>query len=317
MKIRDIYKICVEEGIKADPRTKAQIDKYFSDKRKQWRGLSAQQKKFFDKDVLFNPYADTRVLYGDPDREVKRVLVGIDIGPGEVVMADQLAYRGDEIDLIIAHHPEGLALAGLHDVMHMQTDFLKNIGLKEDVAKRVMQARISEIERRLHSANHTRAVDSARLLDIPMMCCHTPADNHVNTYLQKMVNREKPKTLKQVVTRLMKEPEYVEASRHLAGPEILVGKETSKAGRIHVDMTGGTEGSPTVFGRMSQCGIDTLLGMHYSENHYKNIKAEQINVVNAGHMASDNLGMNLLLDKIQKKAKIDIVECSGFRRFKR
>ncbi|MCA9404695.1 MAG: NGG1p interacting factor NIF3 [Candidatus Omnitrophica bacterium] len=317
MKIRDLYQLCVEEGMKADPRTKEQVRKYFSDKRKELRGLSARDKKFFDKDCLFNPYADTRVLYGDPQREVRRILVGIDIGPGEIVMADQLAYRGDEIDLIIAHHPEGAALAGLHDVMHMQTDFLTNIGLKEESARQMMKSRIDEIGRRLHSINHTRAVDSARLLDIPLMCCHTPADNHVNTYLQRLVNREKPKTLKSIVGLLMKEPEYIEAARLKAGPEILVGKESSTAGRVHVDMTGGTEGSATVFGRMSQCGVDTLLGMHYSENHYKNIKAEHINVVNAGHMASDNLGMNLLLDKIEKKGKVEIVACSGFRRFRR
>ncbi len=317
MKIQDIYKLCVEEGIKADSRTKAQIQQYFTGKRKELRGLTGRQKKFFDTDCLFNPYADTRVLHGDPKREVKRILVGIDIGSAEVVLADQLAYRGDEIDLIIAHHPEGAALAGLHDVMHMQTDFLRNLGLKESFAKRVMQTRIDEVDRRLHSMNHTRALDSARLLDIPLMCCHTPADNHVNTYLQKLVNREKPRTLKNIVNLLMKEPEYVEATRLKAGPDILVGKETSKAGRIHVDMTGGTEGALNVFGRLSQCGIDTLLGMHYSENHYKNIKAEQLNVVNAGHMASDNLGMNLLLDKIEKKAKVEIVECSGFRRYRR
>jgi putative NIF3 family GTP cyclohydrolase 1 type 2 len=57
--------------------------------------------------------------------------------------------------------------------------------------------------------------------------------------------------------------------------------------------------------------------MHLSENHYEKIKAEHINVVNAGHMASDNLGMNLLLDKLEKKADIEIIPCSGFRRVKR
>lgn len=300
-----------------DPRTKSQVNQYFSNKRKELRSLTAKEKKFFDKDCLFNPYADSRLLHGDPNREVRRILVGIDIGTAEIVMADQLAYRGDEIDLIIAHHPEGAALAGLYDVMHMQTDFLKNIGLKEDVAKSIMKSRIDEVERRLHSANHTRAVDSARIMDIPLMCCHTPADNHVNTYLQKLMNKQQPRTLKHIMNLLMKEPEYVEASRLKAGPEILIGKENTKAGRIHVDMTGGTEGAVNVFGRMSQCGIDTLLGMHYSESHYKNIKAEQINVVNAGHMASDNLGMNLLLDKIERKAKVEIIECSGFRRYRR
>ncbi|MGE0268355.1 MAG: NGG1p interacting factor NIF3 [Candidatus Omnitrophota bacterium] len=317
MKLSDIYEFLVREGIKADPRTGIQISQYFVKKKKEYRSANQQQRKFFDKDSFINPYADTRILHGDLNREIRRILVGIDIDTAEVVLADQLSYRGDEIDLILAHHPEGHALAGLYDVMHMQTDFLMNAGIEENIAQKLMQSRIDEVTRKLHSANHTRSVDTARLLDIPMMCCHTPADNHVTTYLQRLMNHCKPKTLKHVVDLLMKEPEYVDATFNKAGPCILVGKENSKAGRIYVDMTGGTEGSAKVFGRMSQLGIDTLLGMHYSEAHYKSIRAEHIQVVNAGHMASDNLGMNLLLDKLVKKGKVEIIECSGFRRFKR
>ena len=317
MKLKDIYDLFVREGIKADPRTKKQIEKYFSDKRKEKKALTASARKFFDNDCLKNPYADTRILHGNPQRDVKRILVGIDIEAGEVAIADQLSLRGDEVDLLLAHHPEGMALAALDDVMHMQTDFLENAGMKDKFAKKLMKARIDKVSRRLHSANHTRSVDAARLLDIPMMCCHTPADNHVNTYLQKLMNQKKPKTLKNIVDLLMKMPEYQDATMNKAGPEILIGGEKDLAGKVYVDMTGGTEGSNKIFGRLSQLGIDTLLGMHYSEEHYNNIKAEGINVVNAGHMASDNLGMNLLLDKLERKGKVEIIECSGFRRFRR
>jgi hypothetical protein len=39
----------------------------------------------------------------------------------------------------------------------------------------------------------------------------------------------------------------------------------------------------------------------------------------AGHISSDNLGLNLLFDKLEKKAleKFKFIECSGFRRFRR
>jgi hypothetical protein len=82
-------------------------------------------------------------------------------------------------------------------------------------------------------------------------------------------------------------------------------------------MTGGTEGSKDVFARLSQLGLQTLLGMHYSQAHFDKIKTEYIHVVNAGHIASDNLGMNLILDRLEKKGTFDIVACSGFRRIKR
>lgn len=317
MKLKDVYELFIREGITADLRKPQQVRKYLRDKKSQFNKLGNTEKKFFDKECLRNPYADLRLLHGDPRKEIKRILVGIDIGVGELLMADQLAQRGEGFDLVVSHHPRGIALAGLHDVMGVQTDLLVNLGIKESVARDLMKKRISEVARNVHSANHNREVDTARLLNIPFMCCHTPADNHVARYLQKMADRKKPNTLKQIVDLLMKEPEYRFSAALNAGPEILVGKAKDKAGRILVDMTGGTEGSKEVFGRLSQIGIQTLLGMHYSAEHFNKIRAEHIGVVNAGHIASDNLGMNLILDRLAKKGKVDIVECSGFRRFKR
>ena len=42
-----------------------------------------------------------------------------------------------------------------------------------------------------------------------------------------------------------------------------------------------------------------------------------MNVVIAGHIASDNLGLNLVLDRLEKNDKFKILPCSGFRRFSR
>jgi hypothetical protein len=43
-----------------------------------------------------------------------------------------------------------------------------------------------------------------------------------------------------------------------------------------------------------------------------------INVVIAGHVASDTLGMNLLIDAVEKAAKstLAVTECSGFKRYR-
>jgi len=315
--LKEVYEIFIREGIKADLRKPKQVQQYLLDKKKEYNKLKPASRKFFDKECLKNPYADLRILHGKPQQEVRRILVGIDIGVGELLMAEQFAQRGEGFDLVLAHHPRGIALAGLHDVMSLQTDLLVNLGIKESIAKDLMRKRVNEVARSLHSANHSREIDAARLLNIPLMCCHTPADNKVATYLQRLVNAKKPKNLKQIVDLLMKEPEYQDSSALKAGPEILIGKAQDRAGQIVVDMTGGTEGSKDIFGRLSQTGVQTLLGMHYSQAHFNKIKAEQMHVVNAGHIASDNLGMNLILDCLSKKGKIDIVACSGFRRFNR
>ena len=84
-------------------------------------------------------------------------------------------------------------------------------------------------------------------------------------------------------------------------------------------MTGGTEGSKDVFDKLYRAGVRTLVSMHLSEEHFKKVKDANLNVVIAGHISSDNLGMNLLLDKVEEYAKQDfeVIACSGFTRIKR
>jgi len=56
--------------------------------------------------------------------------------------------------------------------------------------------------------------------------------------------------------------------------------------------------------------------MHYSEEHLEQAKKANLNVVIAGHIASDVLGLNLLFDELEKIEKLEFVEVSGFRRIR-
>jgi len=317
LKLKDIYNVCIKEGIAEDLRTPQQVKKVLSKKKSEYQKLKPSWKKFFDMESLINPYADTRILYGNPNLDIKRILIGIDINIGDLLLAKELSRGDKEIDLVMSHHPEGVAWAGLSDVMHLQTDLLKNVGIEEKIAENLMKSRINDVARRGHSSNHDRVVDAAKLLKIPFMSCHTPADNHVAKYLQEIMDKNKPKTLSRIIDLLLKEPEYREAAHKKVGPKIFHGKEKDPAGRAFVDMTGGTSGSKEVFSRFSQLGIKTLIGMHVSDAHFGKIKAEYLNIIIAGHIASDSLGMNLLLDKLLKEEDIEILECSGYRRFSR
>ncbi|MFH1837289.1 MAG: NGG1p interacting factor NIF3, partial [Candidatus Omnitrophota bacterium] len=112
-------------------------------------------------------------------------------------------------------------------------------------------------------------------------------------------------------------PEYRRAIKESAGPFILVGKEKDNAGKIFVDMTGGTSGPDKMFSRLSQSGVKTIVGMHCKESSFKIAGSEFINYVIAGHISSDTLGMNILFDAIEKKGKLNFIECSGFKRIRR
>ena len=318
MKLEKLYKRAVEIGIKNDLRRKEEIKRIIKEEKEKYKKLNDEEAEYYDKDRLFNPFSDTRVLNGDLNTDVKKVITGIDMEVGEILLTYLLNKDLDQkIDLIISHHPEGFALAKLYDVMKLQADLLANYGITISVAEQLMEKRISEIERRLMPVNHNRAVDTARVLGIPMMCIHTPSDNCVTNYLKKTFEKDKPYKLKDVMKILKNIPEYKKLAKLQVPPKIVNGSEDSKSGKIFVDMTGGTEGSKEIYEKYATSGVSTLVSMHLSEEHLENAKKAKLNVVIAGHISSDILGLNLLFDELEKEEKLEFICVSGFERIKR
>ncbi len=166
--------------------------------------------------------------------------------------------------------------------------------------------------------NHNRASDAASLLGIPYMSAHTVADNQVADFLQQLFDSQKPEKLSDILDILKVIPEYKESAKIGAGPLILLGSKENRAGKVFADMTGGTEGAKEAIAKLADKGVGTMVCMHMSDEHYKEAKKNHINVVIAGHIASDNVGINLLLDAAEKEfGKLEIIEASGFRRFRR
>ena len=318
MKLEQLYRKAVKIGIENDLRGKEEIKKILKEEKEKFDSLKKDELEYYDKDRLFNPFSDSRVLNGELNTEVKKVIVGIDMETGEMLLTYLLNKDLEQkIDLIIAHHPEGYALAQLYDVMKLQADLMASYGINISVAEQLMEKRISEIERRLMPVNHTRAVDAAKVLGIPMMCIHTPADNCVTNYLKKTFEKQKPYKLKDLIKILKNIPEYKKSAKLQVPPKIVSGSENSKCGKIYVDMTGGTEGSKEIFEKYANSGVSTLVGMHLSEEHLENAKKAKLNVVIAGHISSDVLGLNLLFDEIEKEEKLEFVGISGFERMRR
>ena len=69
--------------------------------------------------------------------------------------------------------------------MDVQADVWHNAGVPINVGEAMLEGRISEVMRLMLPLNHQRPVQAAELLDIPLMCVHTPCDNLVNSNLQK------------------------------------------------------------------------------------------------------------------------------------
>ncbi len=317
MKLREFYERAIQCGIDADPRGRAAVEAGLREAVLANDELPAKDRTDLDPEKLTNPYADSRILHGDPDREVRTILAGIDIETPELLLAERLNQKGRGIDLVLAHHPEGRAYANFYEVMQMQAEILHRFGVPINVAESQLGGRMKEVERSLLPVNHTRAVDAARLLDLAILCLHTPADNMVASHLQALFDRERPSRLKDILKLLKEIPEYQESVRNNAAPRVLVGSDDRHAGRIFVDMTGGTSGSKDTLERLSQSGVGTIVGMHMSEDHRKEAEKHHLNVVIAGHIASDALGLNLLLDAVHKHTPFAVIACSGFTRFAR
>lgn len=316
MKLSDIYNTAIQLGIACDPRGKEFVRRELGAVKKKFEKLTSEEKEEFDKERLSNPYADTRILYGQGQEEIKTMLVGIDIDVGEVLLAEYLKTQGRRPDVIISHHPEGRALASLYEVMNMQAEIFRRYGIPIHLAEGIMETRVKEIERKLLPANHRRAVDAASLLKIPFLCIHTPADNAVTDYLNKILKKEKLETVGEVLNRLKKIAEYKESLKQNAGPKIILGGAEKRVGRIMVDMTGGTEESEYLLEKFSQAGVGTMVCMHMGEKHVEEAKKHHLNVIIAGHIASDNLGLNQILDRLDPRGTMEVISCSGFTRIK-
>jgi len=315
MKTKEIFNLAIEMGTEADFRGREGVEKFLERKREKYEKLSEKKKKEFDREALENPFLDSRILHIAKNKEIKRVLVGIDIEPAEVLLAKEIGG----VDLIISHHPLGKGLAHLSDVMELQCDILNQYGVPINIAEGLMKRKISEVARGVNKLNHQRTVDTAKILGFNLICIHTACDNLSAKFLKDKVEKEDHlMRLEDLLSLLKGIPEYKKAIElGLTGPKIFVGGKERRCGKIAItEITGGTEGSPKLYEKMAIAGIGTVIGMHVSEEHKKEAESSYVNVVITGHMSSDSLGVNLFLDQLEKRG-IEIVPCSGLIRISR
>jgi putative NIF3 family GTP cyclohydrolase 1 type 2 len=318
MKLKDIQDVFVKEGINEDPRGLKAVEADLLKRKTEYNTLSSEKKEIYDTESLTNPYYDSRIIYGDMNTEAKTVMVGIDIETQELLLAKNLLNVGTKIDLVIAHHPEGYAYSTFHSVIGMQTDILNKQGIPINITEKIVSERMREVQKSILPQNNERIYDAAKLLNIPLMTAHSVADNHVASFLQREIDALKPAYLKEIIELLNKYPEYQHAAKVGQAPFILCGNDSSRCGKVFVDMTGGTEGPIESFEKLAIAGVGSIVGMHLSTKAAKEAEKHHLNVVLAGHISSDNLGLNLLFDKLEHKAgRLEFVECSGFRRFRR
>jgi hypothetical protein len=316
MTIQEIYDLALEMGMNADPRGIASVKKYLKKNKERYEDFSEKKKKYFDKETLTNPYSDTRIFASDLKKEVEKIMAGIDADATEVLLVDRLNEKGEKIDLLIGHHPTGNAFASLHEVMDLQIEVSAEAGIPIHLADALVRERMSDVERGIHPINHNQTVDTARLLGIPFMTLHTVWDNLGDHFMKNFLKDKEFDTVGEILDAMLEIPEYQEAKRGKAGPIIVSGTPASKAGRIAVFFTGGTNPSKEWYVELAKAGVGTVIDMHIREDALKELRKLHVNIINAGHMSSDSIGANIFFDELEKHG-IEVIPCSGLIRVKR
>ena len=319
MKIYDAYRLAIETGMSKDPRPEAEVKKVLSDANEAYEKLEDDRKDLFDTERLWNPYTDSRfsaLAEESKDIDVTKVMWGIDIGTGEVLLADRLREKGRDISAVVAHHPIGTARSRFPEVMSIQADMFHNAGMPINVAEGILKPRVDEVLRNVLGSNYNQAVDAAKLLGIPLFNVHSPADNMVQDYLEVPFSEKVPYRMSDIIDTLLTEPEFRSAARCNDGPRIMVGSKDDRCGRVVFKMTGGTSGPKEMYQKLADAGVGTVVGMHFPESHYEEARKANVNLVISGHMASDSLGINLISD-VWEREGIEVIPCSGLIRCSR
>ena len=239
-------------------------------------------------------------------KNIKKVLMGVDMDTAELMLAQQLGY-----DCVVSHHPRNTN-ADFADVLHDHIWKLEALGVPRNKSQKLLEEFKTEFNYNIHVTNSRRSESAAKLLGIPFICIHTPADIIGEAFLQEFLDKKfkgKPETtVKEVKEALEELSEYKDSVRKSS---IRVGSAESYAGRIYVLMSGLTNPGPKILKEYFEAGVGTLVVMYINEKEDKEIKEQSIgNVIIAGHMSSDSLGLNKLAKEWAKHG-VEITMMSG------
>jgi hypothetical protein len=228
---------------------------------------------------------------------ITKILFGIDAGVPELLLAKQLGC-----DAVIAHHPEGgTAVVNFHQVFkrHIQQMVVAGVPMKE--AENAIRKRLEELEVEAHTQTSSHAVDVAKLLKMPYMNIHTPLDEVGRRRMSEQIKSRirKYSTVQDVVSALRELPEFKNAVTEI---KIRLGKAENPAGKVVVSHGAGTNGGYEVAKTYFKYRIGTVVYIHISPKNLEQLKTDNVgNLIVTGHIASDSVGINPLINELGKR----------------
>jgi putative NIF3 family GTP cyclohydrolase 1 type 2 len=244
--------------------------------------------------------------------EIRKILFGIDIDTAELVLAQNL-----NCDAVISHHPNDTAinwyLPEVWKVYEKHAELMIRHGVPEEVAKAAVEPRINRLKTDLQVNNFDRVVSVGRLLKMPFMNIHQPLDEIGRRILQaktdEIMLRKGPNTrVRDLMNGFYEIPEIARVQTRVllqsGDPEAIVQKAVVAHGCL-------TNGGYHVATAYFKNGIDTVIYITLSHDDALKLQQEGLgNVIVTGHIASDSIGINPLINALQKQG-IEVIAING------
>jgi hypothetical protein len=236
-----------------------------------------------------------------PAKDVRRLLFGIDVSSGDVVMAKQLGY-----DLVIAHHPTGgSAVLEFPKVFAKHGDILVRHGVPREAADAAVREMQEARWPGSHAQNYDYLPSVARLLGIGLMCIHNPCDEIGRRVMDETLRDRLPPNprVRDAIDVLNGLPEFRAAATRIV---VRMGKADNPLGAWAVHHGAGTNGGFPVANAAFEHGIDTVFYIHVDAGNLRRLHEAfgsegAKNLVVAGHVAADSIGINVLVRGLRER----------------
>ena len=137
------------------------------------------------------PYDTDIIVEGE---NIKKVLIGIDMETPELLLAQQMGY-----DCVVSHHPKAdSCVVDFAKVMDVQIDRMVKARVPINKAQKALRKQKMSVDLGRHASNYDRVSSAARLMKMPYLNIHIPADfiteKIVQSKLDKKLLIDQPKT---------------------------------------------------------------------------------------------------------------------------
>lgn len=228
-------------------------------------------------------------------KNIKKLMLTIDVTTADLMLAKNLGC-----DAVITHHPIGKTAINFFKLIDRHVDFMKENGISEKTAKKS----ILELKRRIELRNHTQiyssVVDSAKMLEMPLVNIHQPCDEYARRVITEKIQKTNPYLVSELITGLEEIAEFKKAETNI---QVVYGKPDSQVGKWVAVIAAGTNGGFQVAKSYFENGVSTVIYFHIDYNDLAKLRESAIqgNLIILGHLAGDSIGMNALRKKLEDK----------------